>query len=67
MSSYNESCPSDILELEKSHNQDFFDEVRTVKENGILNEFVDAAKKEEHGLKKIIEAYDKRIMNQSLS
>jgi len=24
-SSYNESCPSDILELERSHNQDFFD------------------------------------------
>jgi hypothetical protein len=24
-SAYNESCPSDILELERSHNQDFFD------------------------------------------
>jgi hypothetical protein len=66
-SAYNESCPSDILELERSHNQDFFDKVRIVKEYGILDEFIDAAKEEEHGLQKIIEAYDKRIMNQSLS
>jgi hypothetical protein len=36
-----------------------------VKEYGILDEFIDAAKEEEHGLQKIIEAYDKRIMNQS--
>ena len=66
-SAYNESCPSDILELERSHNQDFFDKISTVKEYGILDEFIDAAKEEEHGLQKIIEAYDKRIMNQSLS
>ena len=38
-----------------------------MKEYGILDEFIDAAKEEEHGLQKIIEAYDKRIMNQSLS
>ena len=65
-SAYNESCPSDTLERERSHNQDFFDKVNTVKEYGILDEFVDAAKEEEHGLQKIIEAYDKRITNQSL-
>ena len=64
-SAYNESCSSDILELERSHNQDFFDKVRIVKEYGILDEFIDAAKEEEHSLQKIIEAYDKRIMNQS--
>jgi hypothetical protein len=62
---YNESCRSDILELERSHNQDFFDKVRIMKEYGILDEFIYAAKEEEHGLQKIIEAYDKRIMNQS--
>jgi uncharacterized protein YqgQ len=45
----------------------FFDKVRIVKEYGILNEFIDAAKEEEYGLQKIIEAYDKRLMNQSLS
>ena len=66
-SAYNEYSSSEILELERSHNQDFFDKVRTVKECGILDEFVDAAKEEENGLQKIIEAYDKRIMNQSLS
>jgi hypothetical protein len=38
-----------------------------VKECSFLDEFIDAAKEEEHGLQKIIEAYDKRIMNHSLS
>ena len=66
-SAYNESCPSEIIELERLHNQDFFDKVRIVKEYGILDEFIDAVKEEEYGLQKIIEAYDKRIMNQSLS
>jgi hypothetical protein len=66
-STYDESSPSEILELERLHNQDFFDKVRIVKEYGILDEFIDAAKEEEYGLQKIIEAYDKRIMNQSLS
>jgi len=62
---HNESCPSDILELERLHNEEFFDKVRIVKEYGILDEFIDAAKEEEDGLQKIIEAYDKRMMNQS--
>jgi len=44
----------------------FFCYTRTMKEYGILDEFIDAAKEEEHGLQKIIEAYDKRMMNQSL-
>ena len=66
-SAYNESSPSEIIELERLHNQDFFDKVRIVKECSFLDEFIDAAKEEEHGLQKIIEAYDKRIMNQSLS
>jgi hypothetical protein len=66
-SAYNESSPSEIIELERLHNQDFFDKVRIVKECSFLDEFIDAAKEEEHGLQKIIEAYDKRIVNQSLS
>ena len=50
-SAYNESCSSsDILELERLHNHDFFDKVRIVKEYGILDEFIDAAKEEEYGL-----------------
>jgi hypothetical protein len=65
-SAYDESAP-EILELERLHNQDFFDKVRIVKEYGISDEFIDAAKEEEYGLQKIIDAYDKRIMNQSLS
>jgi hypothetical protein len=66
-SAYNESSPSEIIELERLHNQDFFDKVRIVKEYGILDEFIDAAKEEEYGLQRIIEVYDKRIMNQSFS
>ena len=66
-SAYNESSVSEIIELERSHNQDFFDKVRIVKEYSFLDEFIDAVKEEEYGLQMIIEAYDKRIMNQSLS
>jgi hypothetical protein len=64
-SAYDESSVSEIIELERSHNQDFFDKVRIVKEYRFLDEFIDAVKEEEYGLQKIIEAYDKRIMNQS--
>ena len=45
---------------------DFFDKVSAVKEYGILDEFIGAAREEEHGLQKIIKAYDKRITNQFL-
>jgi hypothetical protein len=44
----------EILELERSHNQAFFDKVGIVKGYGILDEFIDAAKEEEYGLQKII-------------
>ena len=64
-SAYDESSVSEIIELERSHNQDFFDKVRIVKEYRFLDEFIDAVKEEEYGLQKIIEAYGKRIMNQS--
>jgi hypothetical protein len=56
---------SEIIELERLHNQDFFDKIRIVKEYMFLDEFIDAVREEEYGLQKIIEAYDKRIMNQS--
>ena len=64
-SAYDESSVSEIIELERSYNQDFFDKVRIVKEYRFLDEFIDAVKEEEYGLQKIIEAYDKRIINQS--
>jgi hypothetical protein len=66
-SAYDKASLSDIIELERSHNQDFFDKVRIVKECRFLDEFIDAVKEEEYSLQRIIEAYDKRIMNQSLS
>ena len=50
-----------LKELERSHDQDFVEKVNIVKEYGFFDEFLDAAKEEEHGLQKIIEAYDKRM------
>ena len=66
-SAYDESLISTVIELERSHNQDFFDKIKIVKEYSFLDEFLDAVKEEEQGLQKIIEAYDKRIMNQSIT
>jgi hypothetical protein len=50
-----------VKELKDLHNQDFMDKVRIVKEYGFYNEFLDATREEEHGLQKVIEAYDKRV------
>ena len=58
---YDESLISKVKELETSHDQDFVDKVKIVKECGFFDEFLDALKEEEQGLQKIIEAYDKRI------
>jgi hypothetical protein len=60
-SAYDESLISKVKELERSHDQDFVDKVKIVKEYGFFDEFLDALKEEEQGLQKIIEAYDKRI------
>jgi hypothetical protein len=57
---------SHIIELERSHNQDYFDKVRIVKECRFLDEFIDAVKDEEYGLQRIIEAYDKRMILQRI-
>jgi hypothetical protein len=64
---YDGSTISEVRELERSHDQDFFDKVSIVKEYSFLDEFIEAVKEEEQGIQRIIEAYDKRIMNQSLS
>jgi hypothetical protein len=66
-SAYNGSAISEVTELERSHDQDFFDKVSIVKEYNLVDEFIEAVKKEEQGIQRIIEAYDKRIMNQPLS
>jgi hypothetical protein len=56
-SAYDESLVSKVKELERSHDQDFVEKVNS----GFFHEFLDATKEEEHGLQKIIEAYDKRM------
>ena len=60
-SAYDESLVSKVKELERSHDQDFIDKVKIVKEYGFFDEFLDALKEEEQGLQKLIEAYDKRV------
>ena len=64
---YDGSIISEVSELERSHDQDFFDKVSIVKEYSFLDEFIEAVKEEEQGIQRIIDAYDKTIMNQSLS
>lgn len=53
-----------VGEMEKAHNQDFFDTVRAMKKTAYFEEFLAAVKEEDEALAKIIEAYDKR-MNRS--
>lgn len=65
-STYDESLISTVPGLERSHDQDFFDKVKIMKEYGFLDEFIDAVKEEEQGLQKIIEAYDKRMSGSAL-
>jgi hypothetical protein len=62
-SAYDGSPISEVRELERSHDQDFFDKVSIVKEYSLLHEFIDAVKEEEQDIQRIIEAYNKRIMN----
>jgi hypothetical protein len=64
-SAYDESVISRAKELERLHNLDFINKVKTVKEYGFLDEFVDGVKEEEQALQKIIEAYDKRMDHSS--
>jgi hypothetical protein len=66
-SAYDGSSISDLRELERSHDQDFFDKVGIVKGYNFLDEFIHAVKEEEQGIQRIIEAYERTIMNQSLS
>lgn len=60
-SAYDGSLISKVKELERIHEQDFFDKVKIVKESGFSDEYLVAVKEEEQALQKIIDAYDKRI------
>jgi hypothetical protein len=50
-----------VLQESSRHRQTPTRSSRIIKKYGILDEFIDAAKEEEHGLQKIIKAYDKRL------
>jgi len=60
-SSLDKSLASKVVELEKAHNEDFAEILKTVEQYGIFEEFAVAAKEEDEALQKIIEAYDKRM------
>jgi hypothetical protein len=52
---------SKVKEMEKAHNQEFFDAVKMLKKTAYFEEFLAAVKEEDEALAKIIEAYDKRM------
>jgi hypothetical protein len=63
-SAYDESLISKVKELERSHDQDFVDKVKIVKEYGFFDEFLDALKEEEQGLQKIMKPMTREWINQ---
>ncbi len=52
-----------VAEMEKAHNRDFQDTLKKVKKLGYLDEFLEAVREEDSALQKIIEAYDRRMMD----
>lgn len=60
-SARDKSIATKVDEMEKVHNQDFFDTVKELKKSGYFDEFLTAVKEEDEALSKIIEAYDKRM------
>jgi len=60
-SAYNEASFSEVKDMEKEHDENYYDKVKTIKEYGFIDEFVIAVKEEEQAIQKIIEAYDKRM------
>ena len=65
-SAYNEASSSEVKDMEKEHDENYYDKVKTIKEYGFIDEFVIAVKEEEQAIQKIIEAYDKRMRMSSL-
>lgn len=47
--------------MEREHDENYYDNIKTIKEYGFIDEFVIAVKEEEQAIQKIIEAYDKRL------
>lgn len=50
-----------VKEMERLHNQDFFNTVKKMKKYGYLEEFLLAVREEDDALQRIIEAYNKRM------
>jgi type IV secretory pathway VirB4 component len=63
---YNKSRLSEVKEMERVHDDNYYDKVKTIKEYGFIDEFIVAVKEEERAIQKIIEAYDKRMRMSSL-
>ena len=63
---YNESSFSEVKDMEREHDENYYDKVKIIKEYGFIDEFIVAVKEEEQAIQKIIEAYDKRMRMSSL-
>jgi hypothetical protein len=57
------SLAAKVAKMESDHNRDFVDTIKAVKKCGYLEEFIAAVKEEDVALQKIIEAYDRRMLN----
>lgn len=60
-SAVEKALAKNVVAMEKTHNKNFQDVVRTVTEYGFIDEFLIAVREEDSALQKIIEAYDKRM------
>ena len=62
-SALDKSLAAKVEKMESAHNKDFVDTIKAVKKCGYLSEFIAAVKEEDGALQKIIEAYDRRMLN----
>lgn len=56
-----EDLISRVESMEHEHNRNYVDTVGIIKEQGYLQEFLEAVNEEDQALQKIIEAYNKRM------
>jgi hypothetical protein len=60
-SALDSSLAKQVNEMERLHNQDFFNTVKKMKKYGYLEEFLLAVREEDDALQRIIEAYNQRM------
>src|SRR5215475_2770125 len=58
---YDESRFSEVKDMERTHDDNYFKQVKTIKEYGFIDEFIVAVKEEEQAIQKIIETNEKRM------